>query len=129
MTTNPPEKKTPDHNWEHLKVWETTRALLLSVPNYFQTDLLIRGVNATEIFSIGPVFSSILESQIIETLNRLRNVWDKDGKYSSFAFFRRSQAFPDVLLIDTVSEKYSSEWSLSPGMYLVKRVSQVSDIL
>jgi hypothetical protein len=105
MMNNPPEKKVPDSNWEHFTVWETIRSLLLSIPNHFQTDLLIRGVNATEIFSIGPVFSSILESQIIETLNRLRNVWDKDNKHPSFVFFRRSQAFPDVLLVDAITGK------------------------
>lgn len=90
MTNNPPERKFPDPNWEHFSVWETIKSLLLSIPNHFQTDLSIRGVNATEIFSIGPVFSSILESQIIETLNRLRNVCDKDNKHPSFAFIRRS---------------------------------------
>ncbi|MCS6939727.1 MAG: hypothetical protein RMJ55_13460 [Roseiflexaceae bacterium] len=105
MATNPPERTTPKSDWEHLTVWETTKSLLLSIPNYFQTDLLIRGVNATEIFSIGPVFSSILESQIVETLNKLRNVWDKDDKYQSFAFVRRAQAFPDVLLVDATGKE------------------------
>lgn len=60
MTNNPPERKLPDPNWEHFSVWETIKSLLLSIPNHFQTDLSIRGVNATEIFSIEPVFSSIL---------------------------------------------------------------------
>ncbi|GIW00250.1 hypothetical protein [Roseiflexus sp.] len=105
MTNNPPERKFPDSNWEYFSVWETIRSLLLSIPNHFQTDLSIRGINATEIFSIGPVFSSILESQITETLNGLRNVWDKDNKHPSFMFIRRSQAFPDVLLVDTITEK------------------------
>lgn len=105
MINNQPEKRNPHPDWEHFRVWESTKSLLLSIPNYFQTDLLIRGINATEIFSIGPVFSGILESQIVETLNRLRNVWDEDSKYPSFAFARRSQVFPDVLLTDAISGK------------------------
>jgi hypothetical protein len=46
-------------------------------------------------------FSGILETQIVDTLNRLRGIWDKDAKYFPYSFVRQPQNFPDVLLIRT----------------------------
>lgn len=104
METHPPKRVTPDESWSYFEVWNSTKSLLYSIPNHFQTDLSIRGVNVTEIFSVGGLFSGILETQIVETLNRLRGIWDKDGRYFPYSFVRQPQHFPDVLLTNTSSE-------------------------
>ena len=96
-----PKRVIPDTNWLHFDVWNSTKSLLYSIQNHFQTDLSIRGINVTEIFSVGALFSGILETQIVETLNRMRGIWDKDAKYFSYSFVRQPQNFPDVLLMRT----------------------------
>jgi hypothetical protein len=96
-----PKRVIPDTNWLHFDVWNSTKSLLYSIQNHFQTDLSIRGINVTEIFSVGALFSGILETQIVDTLNRLRGIWDKDAKYFPYSFVRQPQNFPDVLLIRT----------------------------
>ena len=74
-----PQRIIPDTSWSYFDVWNSTKSLLYSIPNHFQTDLSIRGINVTEIFSVGALFSGILETQIVETLNRMREIWDKDA--------------------------------------------------
>jgi hypothetical protein len=96
-----PQRVIPDTSWRYFDVWDSTKSLLYSIPNHFQSDLSIRGVNVTEIFSVGALFSGILETQIVETLNRMREIWDKDAKYFPYSFVRQPQNFPDVLLIRT----------------------------
>jgi len=96
-----PKRVIPDTIWQYFDVWDSTKSLLYSIPNHFQSDLSIRGVNVTEIFSVGALFSGILETQIVETLNRMREIWDKDAKYFPYSFVRQPQNFPDVLLIRT----------------------------
>lgn len=93
-----PSKTPPDSNWEHYEVWERVNTVFYSLPNYFETELVIKGINVTEIFSVGGAFSSVVETQVVNILNNLRNLWDPDNKCSRYAFVRQSQTFPDVLL-------------------------------
>jgi len=105
-----PQRVIPDTSWSYFDVWDSTKSLLYSIPNHFQADLSIRGVNVTEIFSVGTLFSGILETQIVETLNRLRGIWDKDAKYFPYSFVRQPQNFPDVLLMRTAGgEEFKSK--------------------
>ncbi len=93
-----PQKIYPDDNWPHLQMWKRVNSLFFSLPNYFKTDLSISGINVTETFSVGGALTSIVDSQVVDILNRLRNVWDPENEYSDYAFIRQSQTFPDVLL-------------------------------
>ncbi len=105
MLNLPPSKVIPDVNWPHYKVWERVNALFYALPNYFETELLIKGINVTEIFSVGSAFATVVETQVVSILNGLRNLWDPDNEYSRYAFVRQSQTFPDVLLRDQQDEK------------------------
>ncbi len=98
MDLNVPEKVEPNKDWPHYKVWDRARDIIYSLPNYFETELVIKGINVTEVFSVGGVFSSVVESQVVAILNNLRNLWDPDNEYAEYAFVRQSQTFPDVLL-------------------------------
>ena len=93
-----PIRIEPDRKWAHYRVWERVIAAFYSLPNYFETELVIKGINVTEIFSVGSAFSSVVETQVVTVLNSLRNLWDPDNEYSRYAFIRQSQTFPDVLL-------------------------------
>jgi hypothetical protein len=102
---NVPTKAPPDKKWPHYKVWERVNSLFYSLPNHFETELVIRGINVTEIFSVGGAFATVVETQVVSILNGLRNIWDPDNQYSRYAFVRQSQTFPDVLLRNQQDEK------------------------
>ncbi len=87
----------PDQTWEHYEVWKNIFDLLESLPNYFRSEIVVRGINVTDIFSVGSLFSTVIESQIVIILNRLRDIWDKDNRYTNYSFVRQSQTFPDIL--------------------------------
>ena len=94
---NIPSPTNPRKDWTHYQIWERVSSLLYALPNYFETELIVKGINVTEIFSVGGAFSSIVEAQVVSILNNLRNLWDPDNRYSKYAFVRQSQTFPDVL--------------------------------
>ncbi|WP_322821710.1 hypothetical protein [Chloroflexus sp.] len=93
-----PTREKPDTNWIHYGVWEQVSNLLYSLPNYFETELVIKGINATEVFLVGSTFSSVVETQVVNILNSLRSIWDPDHRYAGYTFIRQTQTFPDVLL-------------------------------
>lgn len=51
-----------------------------------------------EIFTFGATLGSIIEQEIVRTLNELRTEWDEKEKYREYGFVRQSETFPDVLL-------------------------------
>ncbi|HIE25969.1 TPA: hypothetical protein EYP66_01630, partial [Candidatus Poribacteria bacterium] len=79
-------------------MWDKVNDLIYALPNYFETELVVKGINVTEIFSIGTAFATVVETQVVNMLNRLRGIWDSENEYSNYAFIRQSQTFPDVLL-------------------------------
>jgi len=53
LTPNLSTKVMPDPKWSHYEVWKKVNSLFYSLPNYFRTDLIIKGIHVTEIFSVG----------------------------------------------------------------------------
>lgn len=96
-----PIRQNPEKSWEHFAVWQRIYDLIEALPNYFKSEILIKGINVTDIYSVGNLFSAVIESQIVDILNKLRNVWDADNGYSNYSFVRQSQTFPDILLVNT----------------------------
>lgn len=70
----------------------------MELPSYFATETTIAGLQATDIFNLNSVLGATIESQVVQTLNRMRSVWDADNNYTLYSFIRQSQTFPDVLL-------------------------------
>ena len=77
-----PSPTNPSEDWCHYKVWERASSLFYTLPNYFETELIVKGINFTDIFSVGGAFSSIIETQVVSILNNLRSLWDPDNEYS-----------------------------------------------
>jgi len=100
QTNLEPIKQGPCENWEHFDVWQKILNLIEAMPNYFKSEIIIKGINVTDIYSVGNLFSAVIEAQIVDTLNKLRNIWDEDNKYSNYTFIRQAQTFPDILLVD-----------------------------
>jgi hypothetical protein len=100
-----PDKVSPLDDWEHLKLWERVTELFYALPSSFKTELVVRGINVTEIFSVGSAFATVIESQVVSILNGLRDQWDPDEQYLQYSFLRQSQTFPDVLLKNTQQDE------------------------
>lgn len=98
----PPTQKPPENTWEYFELWTKINELIRTLPNFFQSQIVVKGINATDVYAVGSLFSSAIESSLVEGLNKMRNIWDPENKYLSFAFKRQSQTFPDVLLVDSI---------------------------
>lgn len=99
-----PSRTPPEEHWDYYSLWNRVSDLIYSLPNYFETELLIKGINVTEIFSIGSALATVVETQVVGILNRLRSIWDPENEYSNYSFARQAQTFPDVLLRNVADE-------------------------
>ncbi|WP_420445608.1 hypothetical protein [Candidatus Poriferisodalis sp.] len=58
----------------------------------------MEGLDATDLFALNTVLGATIEVQVVEALNRMREVWDPSGEWPLHSFVRQAQTFPDVLL-------------------------------
>ena len=98
MKPPPPNPTEPDATWEHIELWEEVRKAIFVLPARFNSELVISGVLATDLFSFNSSLSATIEEQVIASLNKLRSVWDPDRTYALYSFERQPQTFPDVVL-------------------------------
>ena len=75
------------------------RDALGALPAYFQTATRIEGLDGGELFNLNAVLGSAIEVQVVETLNRIRKVWDPKNRWPCHRFVRSAQTFPDVRLV------------------------------
>jgi hypothetical protein len=73
---------------------------LHALPFYFESKTVIEGLDAADLFSLNSVLGGAIEVQTVNTLNRIRNVWDPENEWAEYGFERFSQTFPDVRLVN-----------------------------
>jgi hypothetical protein len=95
---DPPEAHEPDQNDPLFPLWKGTQQALLALPAYFQTEIQIQGMRATDLHTLGAPVGATIEEQVVKTLNGMRDVWDPEGDFQLYYFVRQPQTFPDVLL-------------------------------
>lgn len=95
---DPPKPTAPDPDWEHYALWQAVKQAIYSLPSRFESELVISGVLATDLFAFNASLGATIEEQVIASLNRLRSVWDPDQTYALYSFERQPQTFPDVVL-------------------------------
>ena len=123
----PPTRSEPPASWSHRELWEGVRAALKALPAYFHSDTFIEGVDATDVFTLSGALGATIETQVVATLNQIRNVWDKDGRYSTFTFVRQSQTFPDVILRNLADEAAPPIMGIElKGWYLLAKEAEPS---
>lgn len=71
---------------------------VFALPASFESELVISGVLATDLFAFNVSLGATIEEQLVASLNKLRAVWDPDQKYALYSFKRQPQTFPDVIL-------------------------------
>ena len=81
------------------KLVKAVRECLEAVPTHFASETRIEGLDSGDLFSLNSVLGGTIEVQVVETLNRLRAIWDPDEEWIEYRFARRAQSFPDVRLI------------------------------
>jgi hypothetical protein len=86
----------------HIDLYWAIRETLYVLPRYFESELNITGVIATDLFTFNSSLGASIETRVVETLNALRQRWDPDSRYTDFQFERRAQRFPDVVLRNSV---------------------------
>lgn len=95
---SPPSPIEPDTGWEHHGLWRSVKDAIYTLPSRFQSDLVISGVLATDLYAFNSSLGATIEEQVVQSLNRLRSPWDPDDRYAQYNFERRPQTFPDVVL-------------------------------
>ena len=93
-----PRRTPPDGEWEHRRLFERVREAVFAVPSNFRSDVVIRGVQVTDLFNLNALLGAAIEAGVVSTLNALRPLWDGDDRYAMYSFVRQPQTFPDVRL-------------------------------
>lgn len=93
-----PKDAGPDPKWEHYQLYRDVTQALYTLPSFFESELSISDILATDLHSFNTGLGSTIEEQIVKQLNRLRSAWDPSERYTAYRFVRRPQRFPDVLL-------------------------------
>ncbi|HET8800264.1 MAG TPA: hypothetical protein VFN01_03680 [Marinobacter sp.] len=95
---NPPVATEPRNDWEHYDLFESVKKAIYSLPSRFESTLNIDGVLATDLFAFNSSLGATIEQQVVDSLNKLRSVWDPEHHYELYEFERQPQTFPDVVL-------------------------------
>lgn len=99
MPPAPPKKQRPSAStFAHVDLFERVREAVFAVPGNFRSDVIIRGVQATDLFNLNALLGAAIEEGVVKTLNQLRPLWDSDEQYAMYSFVRQPQTFPDVRL-------------------------------
>lgn len=94
----PAEPDLPEDDPRTLLV-QRVRAALMVLPGFFEFGTHFEGIDATDLFALNSVLGASIESQVVQTLNKMRGEWDPDEQWTGYRFVRQSQTFPDVLLV------------------------------
>ncbi len=110
-----PEPPRLDPNDPRTKLRDRVQDALLALPGYFDSTTNIEGLAATDLFSLNTVLGATIEVQVVQTLNRMRDVWDPNDEWALYRFDRQAQTFPDVLFR---SRNSSGEYETALGVEL-----------
>lgn len=98
MTLPPPGPPALDPGDPRTRLAHRVTEAVLALPGYFGSTTNIEGLAATDLFALNTVLGATTEVQVVETLNRMRDVGDPDNEWPTHRFDRQAQTFPDVLL-------------------------------
>ncbi len=105
------------------------KAALRALPVYFRTGTLLEGMEAGDLFSLNSALGGTIEVQSVESLNRMRDVWDPEGMWQRYRFERSAQTFPDVRLVARQEEDDEVDVALGielKGWYLFSKEGEPS---
>ncbi len=126
-----PAREIPDPTTKRGKLVANARDALASLPAHFTSKTYIEGLEAGDLFSLNSMLGGSIEIQVVETLNRLRPVWDPDSEWEEYTFVRSAQTFPDVRLTTHSSQLIAKGEQFAMGIelkgwYLLSREGEPS---
>ncbi len=119
-------RRPPGPDWEHSALFERVREAIFAVPGAFRSNVVIRGVLATDLFHLNALLSAAIEEGVVQALNSLRQVWDSQERYAMYAFVRQPQTFPDVRLQNTADPSDILLGIELKGWYLLAKEAEPS---
>jgi hypothetical protein len=124
----PPPQRTPlTGDAKKQKLHENVKDALRALPIYYTSQTFIEGLESADLFSLNSVLGGSIEIQVVETLNRVRQVWDPDDEWPEHRFERQSQSFPDVRLVSRSSGALRTELGIElKGWYLLSKEREPS---
>ena len=128
---DPPVREVPAAGTVRAKLVANVRDALAALPIHFASRTYIEGLEAGDLFSLNSMLGGSIEIQVVESLNKLRAVWDPDDEWGEYEFRRSAQTFPDVRLVTesasriAAGEQYGMGIELK-GWYLLSRESKPS---
>lgn len=127
----PPQREEPPLDSKRAILVANVRDALAALPIHFSSQTFIEGLEAGDLFSLNSMLGGSIEIQVVETLNRLRAVWDADNEWDEYTFVRSSQTFPDVRLVTNnhtlISEGEGVALGIElKGWYLLSREGEPS---
>ncbi|MGB3485539.1 MAG: hypothetical protein WBB07_25400 [Mycobacterium sp.] len=127
----PPAREEPDPASPRGALVADVRGALAALPVHFSSQTFIEGLEAGDLFSLNSMLGGSIEIQVVETLNRLRAVWDPDGVWAEYAFVRSAQTFPDVRLVTNNATLIAAGHGVAMGIelkgwYLLSREAEPS---
>ena len=93
-----PTAPAPDPEDPLTLLMSRVKEALMALPGYFNSTTNIEGIDASDLFALNTMLGTTIEVQVVNTLNRIRDVWDPDDQWPLHRFDRQAQTFPDVLL-------------------------------
>jgi hypothetical protein len=97
-----------------------------ALPYHFSSSINIEGLEATDLFSLNTLLGGAIEIQTVETLNRLRSVWDPGDEWQQYGFERVPQSFPDVRLVRQSDRSAPAIGVELKGWYLLSKEAEPS---
>lgn len=91
--------------WNHIDLYKSVYDTLFALPGFFKSELKITGVLATDLYTFNSALGATIENKIVDSLNELREEWDRENRYRTYRFVRQAQRFPDVILRGSTPEK------------------------
>lgn len=126
-----PRRESPSVMSTRGKLVTNVRDALAALPAHFVSKTFIEGLEAGDLFSLNSMLGSSIEIQVVQTLNRLRAVWDPDEEWEEYSFVRSAQTFPDVRLITNSPSRIATGDGVALGVelkgwYLLSREGEPS---
>jgi hypothetical protein len=120
-----PEPYEPDPAHKTTKLYKNVIEAINALPFYFASPINIEGLDAGDLFQLNTLLGGAIEVQTVDTLNRIRSVWDPDDEWQDYGFKRFSQTFPDVRLVRGDNSKPILGIELK-GWYLLSKEAEPS---
>lgn len=126
-----PSREHPDPTTKRGKLAQNVRDALAALPAHFTSRTFIEGLEAGDLFSLNSMLGGSIEIQVVQTLNRLRAVWDPDEEWEEYSFVRSAQTFPDVRLVTSSPARVAAGEEVGLGLelkgwYLLSREGEPS---